>query len=435
MGLLLSQRLGLILGTAFLLYGPICSWAAEDDSGISAANPSLTQSAQSSAWHRIAASTLIPATPDAQVAQLTTLYINNPSFLLHALRRATPLIREIVNRLEARGMPLELALLPVIESGYNPVALSSARAMGIWQFIPETGKRYGLRQTWLRDERRDPLTATDAALDYLQRLHNQFGDWQLALAAYNSGENRVGNALQAARAAGKKGEFSNLGPWLPAETRNYVPRFNAICNAYRLLFRQGLSLPHPQAHITRIVIDHPVDLHSLARLTELSHAELSLLNAGILRNVVSTAQGPIWLPEPALHKLREKLAAAGNEGAGMLMNFKPVTVNQSISLKAVAEQQQIDMATLRRINGIHPTLEIVKSGTLFVPRKPGDEPFDGQLDQLPPLHMLGDEILRPVAPPRNQLFLAVRPKIIGESGWVPGRLQLRRRASRTIHPR
>lgn len=386
---------------------------------------------QVSVWHRIAASPSIPAIPDAQVNQLTALYANNPSFMLHALRRATPVIREIVNRLEARGMPLELALLPIIESGYDPVALSSARALGIWQFIPETGKRFGLRQTWLRDERRDPLAATDAALDYLQQLYGQFGDWQLALAAYNSGENRVNNALQSARSAGKKGAFSDLTPWLPAETRNYVPRFNAVCNAYRLLFRQGLPLPQPQTSITRIVIDHPVDLHSLARLAELNHADLSLLNAGILRNVVATGQGPIWLPASALLKLREKLAAAGNEGAGLLMNLKPVTIDQSASLKAIAEQQQTDIATLRRINGIHPALEMVKSGTLFVPRKPNDELFDGQLDQLPPLRMLGDETIRPVVQPRNSLFLAVRPKIIGDSGWVPGRLQLKRRASRT----
>lgn len=435
MGLPLSQLFGLIFGTTFLLYGPICSGAAEEDSSISTANAPITQPVQSSVWQRIAAGTSIPATSGAQVSQLTALYANNPSFLLHALRRATPLIREIVNRLEARGMPVELALLPVIESGYDPVALSPARALGIWQFIPETGKRYGLRQTWLRDERRDPLAATDAALDYLQRLYSQFGDWQLALAAYNSGENRVSNALQAARSAGKKGEFSDLSPWLPAETRNYVPRFNAVCNAYRLLFRQGLSLPRPQTHLTRIVIDHPVDLHSLARLAELSHADLSLLNAGILRNVVSTAQGPIWLPEPALQKLREKLAAAGDEGAGMLMNLKPVTIDQSASLKAIAERQQTDIATLRRINGIHPSLDMVRSGTLFVPRKPNDELFDGSLDQLPPLRMLGDDAIRPVVQARNSLFLAVRPKIIGESGWVPGRLQLRRRASRATHPR
>ena len=154
------------------------------------------------------------------VANHVTWYSSRPDYIQRTTQRASRYLFHVVQELERRGMPMELALLPFIESAFNPQAFSSAKAAGMWQFIPSTGRDYNLKQNIFRDERRDVIASTNAALNYLQKLYGMFGDWHLALAAYNWGEGSVSRAINNARAAGLDTEYNSLSAFMPAETRN-----------------------------------------------------------------------------------------------------------------------------------------------------------------------------------------------------------------------
>jgi len=181
-------------------------------------------------WARIRSGYAIPDIDNNLVAKHVQWYASRPDYLTRTSGRASLYLYHVVQELEKRGMPTELALLPVIESAFNPQALSTADAAGIWQFVPGTGRDFNLQQNMFKDERRGVLASTDAALTYLQRLYTMFGDWQLALAAYNWGEGNVQKAIQKNRALGKPTDFESLSELMPAETRNYVPKLQAVKN-------------------------------------------------------------------------------------------------------------------------------------------------------------------------------------------------------------
>jgi membrane-bound lytic murein transglycosylase D len=172
-------------------------------------------------WDRIRKGYAIPDLNNPLVATHSTWYSARPDYLQRITKRASRYLFHVVQELEKRNMPTELALLPFIESAFNPQAYSSAKAAGMWQFIPSTGRDYNLKQNVFRDERRDVLASTNAALTYLQRLYGMFGDWQLALAAYNWGEGSVSRAIAKAQAAGRPTDYNSLSAYMPAETRNY----------------------------------------------------------------------------------------------------------------------------------------------------------------------------------------------------------------------
>ncbi|MFM8463018.1 MAG: transglycosylase SLT domain-containing protein, partial [Burkholderiaceae bacterium] len=181
-------------------------------------------------WERIRKGFSIPDLSSALVSNHTQTYAAHPEAFERLGQRASRYLFYVVQELEKRGMPTELALLPVIESGFNPNAYSRAKAAGMWQFIPSTGLRYNLKQNAFRDERRDVVASTNAALNYLEQLHAMFGDWKVALAAYNWGEGSVRKAIARARAAGKGSDYNSLSPYMPAETRNYYPKLQAVKN-------------------------------------------------------------------------------------------------------------------------------------------------------------------------------------------------------------
>ena len=194
-------------------------------------------------------------------------------------------------------MPLDLALLPMIESAMNPNALSSARAAGIWQFMPSTGKHYGLAQNFWLDSRRDVVAATESALEYLQKLHGDFGDWQLALAGYNWGEGNVARAIAKNRARGKPGDYASLA--MPAETRNYVPKLQAVKNIVRDPEKYGLALADiPDAPFFAVVkTTKKMDTKHAAQLAELSMEDFLALNPQHNRPVIAGAdEHSILLP-------------------------------------------------------------------------------------------------------------------------------------------
>ncbi len=209
---------------------------------------------------------------------------HNPDYLERVFQRGQRYMYHVVTEVEARGMPLEFALLPVVESAYEPFAYSTSRAAGLWQFIPGTGVRFGLKQNWWYDGRRDVIESTRAALDYLQALHDQFdGDWLLAIAAYNVGENTVQRELDYNRAHGKPADFWHLS--LPAETRAYVPKLLAMKRLMAEPERYGLefaAIPN-EPYFAVIDTDSQIDLKIAAQLAGTSYDELVALNPGYNR--------------------------------------------------------------------------------------------------------------------------------------------------------
>ena len=180
-----------------------------------------TLTAPADLWDRIRRGFAMPDLQDNLVQEREQWYATRPDYILRMTERSSKYLFHIVEELERRGMPTELALLPYIESAFNPQAISSAKAAGMWQFMPATGSYFDLKQNAFRDDRRDVLASTRAALDYLQKLHGMFGDWHLALAAYNWGEGSVGRAIARNQKAGLGVKYTDLN--MPAETRLYVP--------------------------------------------------------------------------------------------------------------------------------------------------------------------------------------------------------------------
>lgn len=386
-------------------------------------------------WRLMLEGFAVPPLSTPAVSSLTKLYAANPRFLSRSMQRSSPYIHEIIDMLKLRGMPTDLALLPVIESGFDPLALSPAEAAGIWQFIPETGRRYGLKQDWLRDERRDPLAATRAALNYLQTLYNMFGDWHLALASYNCGENCVTRAIGQAKAAGKGRDFASIAPYLPEETRNYVPRFIAVRNVFRNLESNGVQLPaiHHNPRITSIYLNQAVDLNAISNLAGINRQELALLNAGVLRQVVPPNYGVIWLPEDALGKLKKTLSdASGKVDSDALVSLSAAKAIPGENLGSFAKRNSTTVEEVRYLNNIHRSLYTISSGTLFIPRKPGEAPFSDNPAMLSPLKMTGEQALtvRFKANKKPGALLTAHRLINTNSGWIPGRLQLSSRGKR-----
>lgn len=259
-------------------------------------------------WDRIRAGFALPAIDTREVTQSEAWYAAHPDVVTNILERSRYYLFHIVEEIEKRGMPMELALLPFVESGFNPFALSSAQASGLWQFIPETGTRYKLAQNEGFDARRDIVASTTAALDYLQDLHAQFGDWHLALAAYNWGENQVARAIERNRAKGIAADFTTLQ--LPAETRSYVPRLIAVKQIVLspAAFRITLPTVPNTRYFTTVARSAKVDLAQAARLAEMKVEDLKALNPAhnyALINVSATM--PLVVPVDRAQGFEQRL--------------------------------------------------------------------------------------------------------------------------------
>jgi len=231
-------------------------------------------------WDRIRSGFAMPHLESPLVDRWQASYLARPQVLKGILERSRRYLFHVVEEASRRGMPLELALLPMVESGYNPAALSSAQASGLWQFIPSTARDYKLHLTPDYDARRDIAASTSAALDYLQVLHDLFGDWHLALAAYNWGEKSVARAIEQNAARGLRTDFASLS--LPEETRNYLPKLQALKNliAYAETFKLELEPIANQPYFTTIANDRSIDFALAARLSGVSLQELNSLNPG-----------------------------------------------------------------------------------------------------------------------------------------------------------
>jgi membrane-bound lytic murein transglycosylase D len=317
------------------------------------------------------------ALPDAQhyaVDREVAKYCSNPEFLDRTFRRGARYLYYIVNEIERRDMPLELALLPVVESAFNPVAYSRSRAAGLWQFIPSTGKHYGLTQNWWMDERRDVLRATDAALTYLQYLNSYFnGDWYLAIAAYNGGEGNVNRAIQRNAAAGKPTDFFSLD--LKRETRDYVPKLLAISRIVANPEEYGLQFAAIPNEPFFAVVDPGKQVHlgEAADLAGVTRDDMFALNPAFNR-MTTPPNGPYRLLLPVERAEPFRLALASSEGAERVASAATAPppevrhhVRRGESLSGIARKYGVSVQTLRAANNLSSS--VIHTGeTLIVPQ-------------------------------------------------------------------
>ena len=276
------------------------------------------------------------------------LFIAYPRTLEAASERASLYIHYIVERLEERDLPLELALLPVIESAYDPLAYSRAHAVGLWQFVPATGRYFNLRQTNWYDGRRDITASTDAALNYLSRLNTMFdGDWMLALAAYNAGEGTVGRAIARNRSAGKPTDFWSLQ--LPRETRNYVPKFLALSQLIMSPEEFGVEL-NPIAnepYFEVVEIKHRMDLRRAAKMAGIDEQELFLLNPAFKRRITMDGPKHLLVPTSNVDMLTANLAEMPKQD---LVDWHEYKVRSGDNLYTIASRHNLTVGMLQEIN-------------------------------------------------------------------------------------
>ena len=329
-----------------------------------------------SIWPRLREGFALPEVKSRRVAQFERWYKKNPEYFQRMIDRSGLFLYYILGEIEKRGMPTELALLPMIESAYNPIAYSRAHASGIWQFIPSTGKRYGLEQNWWHDERRDVVAATGAALDYLQTLHDEFGDWQLALAAYNWGENGVNRAIRYNKRHHRPTDYNSLR--MPRETRNYLPKLQAVKNIISEPDKVGLVLPEilDRPYFTTVETRQHMDVELAARLAEMSVEDFEVLNAAYNRPVIaSDGERKILLP---LDKA-ETFVTNLEDNDAPLVSWQTYALKKNETVEDVARRFNISANKLRQINGIRPYVKLRAGHSLLVPLP--DDADESNLDE------------------------------------------------------
>ncbi len=317
-------------------------------------------------WQRIRNGFALPNLESPLVVERQAWYAERPQQISIMVERSRRYLFHIVEELEKRNMPTELALLPMVESAFNPMAYSSAKASGLWQFIPSTGRQYNLDQNWWYDARRDIVASTNAALDYLQYLHGMWGDWHLALASYNWGEGAVGRAIERNRARGLPTDYQSLD--MPNETRYYVPKLQALKNLVLNPQAAGLELaPIPNApYFVTVTLSRDIDLRVAARLADMPVDELIKLNPGHNRPVVSAAVAPtLILPSDRAEVFARNLERNDKP----LSNWQTYTFRTGDKLEKIAAQYGTSVARLRAVNGLHPRSRLAPGASLLVPVK------------------------------------------------------------------
>lgn len=319
-------------------------------------------------WGRIRKGFAIPDLANPLVENQLQWYTSRPDYIQRTTTRASRYLFHVVQELEKRGMPTELALLPFIESAFNPQAYSTAKAAGMWQFIPSTGRDFNLKQSIFKDERRDVLASTDAALTYLQKLYDMFGDWQLALAAYNWGEGSVQRAVNKNRAAGLPTDFNSLSPLMPLETRNYVPKLQAVKNIIAMPAQYGITLPkvENQPYFVTIGKTRDIDIKVAAQLAELSVDEFKALNPQFNRPVITgSSDTQILLPQSNAAKFKSNLAKWGRALSSWTAH-KVTSARERI--ETIASRFHTTPQVIREVNNIPPNMRLKAGSTVLVPK-------------------------------------------------------------------
>lgn len=316
-------------------------------------------------WERLRRGYAMPDLDTPLVRSGEQWYSSRPDYVQRMTERGSRYLFHIVEEVERRGMPTELALLPFIESAFNPQAISSAKASGMWQFMPATGKHFDLRQNAFRDDRRDVLASTRAALDYLGRLHDMFGDWHLALAAYNWGEGNVQRAIARNKRAGLPTDYLSLR--MPNETAYYVPKLQAVKNIVLRPQSFAITLPalanHP--YFLSVPIERDIDVAVAIQLAGITKDEFYTLNPQMNRPVILAAGTPqLLLPYDNASQFVRNVAAHRGPFATWTAWVAPRTLKPSEAAKQVGMSE----ADLREVNNIPPRMLVKAGSTLLVPR-------------------------------------------------------------------
>ena len=317
-------------------------------------------------WERIRKGYQMPNLEGDLANDRTQWYASKPDYLQRMTQRSNKYLYHIVEELEARKMPTELALLPFIESAFNPQAVSSARASGMWQFMPKTGKSFDLKQNAFRDDRRDVQASTRAALDYLERLHKMFGDWHLALAAYNWGEGNVGKAIARNKRAGLPTGYTDLN--MPMETRMYVPKLQAMKNIVGNPPQYGVVLPsipnHP--YFQSVPLPRDMDVSVAAKLADISEQDFKALNPSAHRPVLLAAgTNNILLPWDNAEVFQRNYEAST---LGRMATWTAWIAPSTMKVADAAKRVGMNEADFRAVNNIPPRMLIKAGSALLVPR-------------------------------------------------------------------
>jgi membrane-bound lytic murein transglycosylase D len=341
---------------------PTLPGAFEDPDDLPMPDPDL--------WHRIRVGFLLDPLDSSLVQEHERWYASRPEYIKRFVDRGSLYLHHIVEQVEKRNMPMEIALLPVIESAFTPRAMSRSKASGIWQFIPSTGKNYGLTQDWWRDNRNDIVAATDAALNYLQRLYDMFGTWEHALAAYNCGEGCVGRAIAWNQKRGLPTDYLSLK--LPPETRNYVPKLIAVKNIVLAPLTYGIeidSIPN-EPYFTTVQAPARIDVSVAAKLAGMSEDEFKALNPAHNKPVAVASTGTLVVPLDKADLFRENLESYDRP----LVSWTTYQAKRGESLDTIASRHGLTTAQLRMANDgvkLDKKNRLRAAGPLLVPLKPG----------------------------------------------------------------
>jgi len=317
-------------------------------------------------WDRIRRGFAMPDLDGDLVRQQEQWYVSRPDYIQRMTKRSSKYLFHIVEELERRNMPTELALLPFVESAFNPQAVSSARAAGMWQFMPATGQYFELKQNVFRDDRRDVLASTRAALDYLQKLYGMFGDWHLALAAYNWGEGNVSRAIARNQRTGLRTTYVDIA--MPSETRTYVPKLQAVKNIVARPDSLGAELPLIENHpyFQTVTVTRDIDVELAARLADVTLEDFRALNPSMKRPVVLAAGTPeILLPWDNAKVFERNFEAYS---AGQYASWTAWSVPSTMKVSEAAHRVGMTESDLRSVNTIPPRMLIKAGSVLIVPR-------------------------------------------------------------------
>ncbi len=343
--------------------GPLSAIGTESAS----VQPVVTLATPTDIWDRIRRGFAMQDLDNDLVRDREQWYASRPDYMQRMTERSSRYLFHIVEEIERRRIPMELALLPFIESAFNPQAVSSARAAGMWQFMPATGQSFDLKQNVFRDDRRDVLASTKAALDYLEQLHGRFGDWHLALAAYNWGQGNVNRAITRNQRAGLPTGYTDID--MPAETRLYVPKLQAVKNILARPESFGAQLPDIGNHpfFDTLTLTSDIDVSLIASLSGVSESDFRALNPSIKQPIVMAAGTPqILLPWDNAGVFERRLA----DHQGPLSSWTAWVVPTTMSVEQAAQRAAMSEDELRRVNNIPPRM-LVRAGSSLLVRRSG----------------------------------------------------------------
>jgi membrane-bound lytic murein transglycosylase D len=371
-------------------------------------------------WERLRNGFAMPDLENAVVREKMAYYAARPDYLQRIFDRSRIYLYHIVEELEKRNLPTELALLPMVESAFNPMAYSRAHASGLWQFIPGTGRRFDLQQNWWYDGRRDVVESTKAALDYLTFLYEMHGDWHLALASYNWGEGAVARAIAKNRAAKLPTDYWSLQ--MPVETRHYIPKLQALKNIIANPAPLGIALgtiPN-QPYFATYTKLRDIDVQLAAKLAEMPVEQFIALNPGFSRPIIRAAVTPrIVLPADKIEVFHDNLSKYDGNS---LVSWKTYHPKKGETFESIAKRFGMTMAQLKEVNGIGPRVRAVPSLLVVPSSRAALETRKLPLMYAPPIPVVMRRIFHTVKAGETAVSIARRYGVSAEDikRWNPG---------------